>query len=481
MDDDDQALRMTYRDNEVVLKIASQYRIVEGAYTVSGFSVTSGQDPDGKIYSGLRKTFGSDGKFSFSVGRKKSTSVANWFNGQVAAYQTTFNHSAGELNFAFIGTLVLTITGGILGSRVATYRFQNVALAQGNAGASNNWWFGGKDCTNIGSNKVVARGHDADNMPMELTFLRGGNGPVNEVVAENLVLVPPADWMGRLDASTRLDQIVMPGTHDAGMSETSHCAPPEFLGSGGLSRTQAVNVFQQLSCGSRYFDLRVDYDYGELVTYHRSGQWGCNGISLRAALDGARNFLGTHATETAIFKFSHIRNDSGHDAAATKTRINALLEEFSGALYRHSGNPNLAEIRLGDARGKMILVFDYDEYVSPADGRFRYYDGSSSRAGLTVFDQYSNTESYSTMANDQLAKWQSHGGLGKGYLFLLSWTLTPQGVFSPTIASLADTANSNLSAVLSQTVGERRTKPNVVYVDFLNVEIGQVIIQYNFI
>lgn len=471
---------MTYRDNVVHFSLNGGYSLVRGSYTVTDFSVTGGQDPEGRIHAGLTVTCGSDGNLSFSVGRSGSASVAQWFNNQVPAAQTTFNHGAGELNFALLGTLQLSVTGGILGNGLATLTFPNVALAQGHSGLSNNWWFGGQHCAYIGNNQVRGAGTNAWGAAVSFVFLRGDNG-VNEVGVTPVTLLDTANWMRNVNDSVRLDQLTLPGSHDAGMSVLSHCNP--FVGAGGYTQTQSGSIGQQLADGSRYFDIRVDYDHDALVTYHRTGAFGCNGEALTDVLDQTRAFLTAHPGETAILKFSHIRDYGDHKPADIKQRINTLLGAYQAVIYQNPAEAvNLAGVTMGSVRGKMILVFDYDEYINPATGRFRYFDGSAAQPGatLTVYDVYSNTSDYNTMKTDQLQKWQQHGGQGQGYFFLLSWTLTASPPGS-TIETLAAQANGNLPGVLyNQIVTARAAKPNIVYLDFVNNTTAQSIIQYNF-
>ncbi len=472
---------MTYRDNDVYFKLTQGYSLISGSYTVSSFSITSGQDPDHHIYAGLKVTCGSNGKMTFSIGRKGSEEVANWFNNRVPASQNTFNHGAGDLNFAFLGTLVLTITGGILGAGQETFTFYDVALAQGHSGSSNNWWFGGQHCSYIQNNQVNGLGVNSKGAPVSFIYLRGGNDVSTVEVTPN-TFVETTSWMGRLADSVALDQIMMPGSHDAGMSELHHCAPPVVAD--GYTQTQSGSIAQQLVDGSRYFDIRVDYDYDELVTYHRSDSGlGCNGQNLSDVLDQAQAFLIAHPSETAIFKFSHIRDTDGHDKAATKAKINSLLNLYTDVIYTNpSGSVNLAGVLLGQLRGKMILVFDYSDYVDPSTGRFRYKDGSTIQSGanITVYDEYSNTSDYNTMKNDQIQKWKTYGGLGTGRFFLLSWTLTASPPGS-TIETLAAQADSQLPGVLyEQIVKNGMSKPNIVYIDYVNNLTTQSIIQYNF-
>lgn len=162
-------LIMTYHDNDVTFSVASN-NLVSGTFTVNSFSVTSGQDPDNKIHAGLVVNCKSDGKFTFSVGRKGSSDVANWFSKNIPASRTTFNHDPDDLNFAMIGTLTLNFSNGI------NCTFYNVAIAQGHSGASNNWWFGGEQAMNNGSNTVIcgASSNQQNNVPL-VQFQRGGN------------------------------------------------------------------------------------------------------------------------------------------------------------------------------------------------------------------------------------------------------------------------------------------------------------------
>jgi len=167
---------MTYHDNDVTFSLEGGYSLISGSYTVESYSVSDGQDPDGNIHDGLEVTCGSDGTFTFRVGRHGTSEVADWFNNRVPASQTTFNHDAGKLNFAFLGTLQLTITGGQLGDTQGTFTFTQIALAQGHSGASNNWWFGGQNSQNTGENRVTSPGTNASGDPVSFVFLRGGNG-----------------------------------------------------------------------------------------------------------------------------------------------------------------------------------------------------------------------------------------------------------------------------------------------------------------
>src|SRR3546814_3995354 len=156
-----------------------------------------------------------------------------------------------------------------------------------------------------------------------------------------------ATWMGHLDSNTPLNGIVMPGSHDAGMSQTDHCGVGAQF-KPGMVRTQALNILQQLEAGSRYFDIRVDYDHRELVTYHRSGDAGCNGQPLTAVLDQSLEFIQSHPSETFILKFSHIRSNQKKEREI-KDRIDQFLAniKYREHLFTHrKRDVNLAKIEL---------------------------------------------------------------------------------------------------------------------------------------
>ena len=175
-----------YHNNELIITSSSRSLTIESlSYTITESKVTSGQDPEGRVAPGTviqgeaweamdhvhqtRRGY----KLVFPVGRHGSREVANWFNHRIRSDQNTFDHSAEKLNFAFLGTLRIKFTG-----KDAPYEFKNIALAQGHAGLSNNWWFGGKDCDHIEFvNEVnLRRQVICGSSPHQLQFLRGFNG-----------------------------------------------------------------------------------------------------------------------------------------------------------------------------------------------------------------------------------------------------------------------------------------------------------------
>ncbi|NQY62987.1 MAG: hypothetical protein HRT38_04530 [Alteromonadaceae bacterium] len=145
------AVAMKYKDNTIKIKSGTHLNFTfnSATFVLTDFSVTSNQDPFNEIYKGLVNNFNltsNIGEITYKIGRQKSYEVAGWFNTNVPSYKTTVNNSPGELNFAFLGTLSLTVSGGQYNDEPTLIPFEDIGLAQGRTYASNNWWFGGKNC-----------------------------------------------------------------------------------------------------------------------------------------------------------------------------------------------------------------------------------------------------------------------------------------------------------------------------------------------
>jgi len=175
---------MSYHNNNVYLAggldlYDSRFTIAEeygGAaqYTVKSYSVTPGQDPDGHVWVNQEHNLYPGGFFSFFLGRKGNEDVASWWSNNIKASENTFQHNPGELNFAFLGTLTVTFWSFEIEELIIA-TFPNVGIAQGHAGGSNNWWFGGQGGWSTQSNRIRLLGWDVGGGDVTMEFERGGN------------------------------------------------------------------------------------------------------------------------------------------------------------------------------------------------------------------------------------------------------------------------------------------------------------------
>jgi 1-phosphatidylinositol phosphodiesterase len=304
--------------------------------------------------------------------------------------------------------------------------------------------------------------------------------------------------MSKLPDGTYIKDVVMPASHDAGMSELRHTDIISSCSMGSV-KTQKNSIYEQMMCGVRYFDLRVDYDHSELVTYHRTKFMGANGQSFRMVFMQAQDFLREHDKEIIIFRISHFRNYNEHKPAETLKKLLDFLKKYSdtGLIYKSANPKKLHEINLGEARGKIILAVQIDDNSVPnaPNGIFKYSDAGDGKVNsigentLNVYDRYSNSSKYETMQKDQFEKWKNNGGQGDTKLFLLSWTLTLDtaevigGAFDSkyTNETLAKKANPKLAGMLAEGINTNKyAKPNMVYLDYIDSALCKEIISYNF-
>lgn len=161
----------------------SDASIIWGDFKVVAFFVTPGEATD--LYPGFDTMFATkDGSgFHFGFDRSGSAQTADWWNEHISATATTFDHGAGTLNAAIQGTLTLYVSGSSYPGNPALV-WDNVFLAQGKAGADNNWWFGITGATQVtGGNVISAQTTDGK---YNIQFQRGGLGDDDDVVYVNL-------------------------------------------------------------------------------------------------------------------------------------------------------------------------------------------------------------------------------------------------------------------------------------------------------
>jgi hypothetical protein len=311
-------------------------------------------------------------------------------------------------------------------------------------------------------------------------YIRPGQEPDNSKWMSELLKIKP---------KVRLNEITMPGSHDAGMYSTSSC----FVSRAEWTRTQSDSIANQLRRGSRYFDLRVYYD----GTNYRIGHFsnvvgvvpaGCYGPTLADVLNQVKTFIQSKSghSETIVLKFSHTldANPKTYQVdTATKHVISQVKAVFGSYLYTSQNRDELAKTLLSDMSGKVVAVFDdeYKDHYNVKSGIFPYRDFPSKGYGLEVFDQYANKNSYPLMSADQLSKLANYGGYGRDYLFLLSWTLTLQGS-DPDPADvqvLSTLANPWLPQTLTNIQNKSLNPSNIIFYDFVDPYINRVIINLN--
>ncbi|XP_075262431.1 uncharacterized protein LOC142354047 [Convolutriloba macropyga] len=410
---------MTYRNNHMNFIIGDQ--IVEKygpggkliTYTelekiefeIKNFSITAGQDPsqDPKISRG--EIVKGTNKLTFEIGRKASSEVATWFNSLLNPRQHTLGESVSAANFALFGTLKFTL-GSRYNGYEKDYEFEDIAFVQHHVSIwKNNWELGGRNCVKTNETfTVICSGTNSDGEQVSLHFATLTSEDVTISRSHELDL---SNWMGDIDDSALLKDLIMPGSHDAGMSVTKNCDLLTRAGRATESavKTQAVNITGQLMAGSRYFDIRPAFGMNPsgryvLHTYHRSGSFGCDGETLDDVTDQVVAFLESHPTEIVILKVSHVpqleKTDKKYVQSALRQHF--LQPNVQQRMGKASDSSiRLSKINLAQLRGKMLVLFSYDAgKVNTSDGIFRYSEN------MKVYDRYAKSSSLSDMEDDQL-------------------------------------------------------------------------------
>jgi hypothetical protein len=173
-----------------------------------------------------------------------------------------------------------------------------------------------------------------------------------------------------LGPDKKLNEIVMAGSHDAGITQ----------GASNV-QTQDLDIGGQATAGVRVFDIRITgavVKKGEgatvvtLKAFHGSAsssktkgldlrtggntemetglKYGDYGMTLSKILNDAKKFVANHSSEFLILKFDKCSN--------WLSIAKACVEILGDSIYKEGGNLNLKSLR--DVRGKVIVTFTKD-------------------------------------------------------------------------------------------------------------------------
>ncbi|KAJ6440715.1 phospholipase C-like protein [Purpureocillium lavendulum] len=231
-----------------------------------------------------------------------------------------------------------------------------------------------------------------------------------------------------------IQHIVMPGTHDSGMSTIS--GKLISLGIPSNTQTQGINIYNQLWAGARWFDLRVGTvhengntgDYGFWVLHVNDERAeiaiGNTGESLDDVINEINKFTAENPGEVVFFRIRYLigirKLPSGGPIYWNKDMTN----EFFGKLKKVNNRcPNLdpnvkfnkqpASYFMDRNGGKGCVVFMLTGNLPSDVPQDSVGDGIYKGNRMDVWDNWSNMGDTEAMANDQVAKWKTVGRSGK--------------------------------------------------------------------
>lgn len=288
--------------------------------------------------------------------------------------------------------------------------------------------------------------------------------PCGEAVWQNSSPANHASWMEtRLPTlgGRELSRLVLPASHDAAM----------YRGWNGYGKTQCLSIYDQLSYGIRWFDLRPEWTGSKFRIHHGI----VSGPEFLEVVKDIRKFASEDRHELILLKLTDFRRID-HEAYV---KLVAVVTNALGP-WLFTNLPNgkrLSSVTLSEyvRSGPRILVLVDSEFAirHPVNGIWVYGDWDSPHAccaDLCVYDVYSNTTDFDRMSADQFRKFKCFRGKCRDGttdcdLFLLSWTLTP--CFR--IWAASQPAIHHLKNSLEQfPVGNQHSKIiNLIYVDFV--------------
>lgn len=251
---------------------------------------------------------------------------------------------------------------------------------------------------------------------------------------------PSCSWMGELHAqleSYTLFELTLPGTHNCGSYLLSDDLMPGDWGEKSeaalkvaeflhipvedvitpWSLTQDRSVLEQLELGSRYLDLRAGWNGKQWRTFHLE-----QGVLISDILADVEAFMAKHPMEIVYLEVSHL---VGSPTREQVVQLASMIQKICSAYLLPRSFP-LQEKTIGDIvrSGKRLIA-------SLATSQAVLHNYPQIWPGFTFYNTYANTDEVQRMVgfNERAAMWFAEYRrelLLSGFLYKLSWTLTPQ-------------------------------------------------------
>lgn len=278
------------------------------------------------------------------------------------------------------------------------------------------------------------------------------------------------NWMEKLPDNELLTDVKIPGSHDA-------CTYKMLW----LGACQNLTIEQQLEVGVRYFDIRVKNNDDKYIIYHGP----INGVEFDPIVDSIASFLENHTSETLILDFQHFENNA-QDYVFEKVTEKLLPYAITND-KNISDQQFVSELKVGDARGKCLILFGYGAYENEPY-IFRRNNDECTNEGCSL-DSFYYTErnidksttyiekhipSYISQIKEKHAKEQFKS------LSVLQCQLTDgKLIFGP--YSREKTHDKKMSAYIrGLKANEDFNEINIIMRDFMNAEKAQDIYNLNF-
>ena len=158
------------------------------------------------------------------------------------------------------------------------------------------------------------------------------------------------NWMSRIEDSKNILELSIPGTHDSGTFTSAR---------ENHARTQVLSITEQLNMGIRFLDIRVYQTSDKHFAIHHGIIY--LGYRFEQILTNVTKFLSEYPTEVVLMK---IKAEDGKQNAKFQEILEMYIKEYNSYIWNYNNNVNPA---LGDARGKIIIIQDFDTKLLRVD------------------------------------------------------------------------------------------------------------------
>ncbi|KND91669.1 PI-PLC X-box domain-containing protein [Tolypocladium ophioglossoides CBS 100239] len=310
----------------------------------------------------------------------------------------------------------------------------------------------------------------------------------------------PGNWMrGIYDVikDRKIQHVIMPGTHDSGMSRIS--GKIASIGIPSNTQTQGINIYDQLRAGARWFDLRIatvhkvpnEGDYGFWVLHVNDEKAevviGNSGESLDDVVSEINRFTAENPGEVIFFRVRYLIGVREVPSLGPMYWGKDIVNQFFGKLKGVNNRcPNLDATPFNQqkasyfmdrngGKGCVMLLLDGDLTNDvPHDS---VGDGIYETKRMDFSDTWSNLPDTEPLANSQVANWKSAGRSGQfiNDRFLISQWLVSADAVTTTLVSIQNIAILPTNPALYW-MGVNNMSPeswpNVLMVDYIGVVVN---------
>ena len=268
-----------------------------------------------------------------------------------------------------------------------------------------------------------------------------------------------ADWMGGVEDEMLINELSIPGSHDTG-------AIHSIADVAGICQT--LSVYDQLTVGIRFLDIRLQLVNNELKVVHSFVD---QALNFDTVLGDITDFIINNPSEFLIVS---IKEDA--DAKNSDIPFNdAVSAALSACGDRISTDRSLPKT-LGEARGKIYLLSRYHgaEIGIPA------YDGWSDDTSFEIGDMYVQDNYCITSVGEKKSDIMHTFDIAneRRYSLVLNFTSCYiDGAFPP---SYSGTPARSILPWIEYAAGESGDTLGIVIMDYVSADLAKIIYGRNY-